>query len=105
MARPWKNNATLGYVAAFILLRRMLSDDTAAASPNDTQVVASGTAAPFIPAEAFQKTPEEEAREHPKGCGCAVPGRDGSGMPLLGVLPFTIVAAVSRRKRASRRTA
>lgn len=81
------------------------SDDTAAASPNDTQVVASGTAAPFIPAEAFQKTPEEEAREHPKGCGCAVPGRDGSGMPLLGVLPFTIVAAVSRRKRASRRTA
>jgi hypothetical protein len=31
VARPWKNNATLGYVAAFILLRRMLSDDTAAA--------------------------------------------------------------------------
>jgi len=81
------------------------SDETNSAVPNNTEVVASGTAAPFIPADAFQKTPEEEAKEHPQGCGCAVPGQESSRSPRFGVLPlsvaFTLAFALARRKRSS----
>jgi MYXO-CTERM domain-containing protein len=80
------------------------SDESNAAVPNNGEVVASGTAAPFIPADAFQKTPEEEAKEHPKGCGCAVPGRGGSGTPLLGGIPLALATAAARRRRRQSRS-
>jgi hypothetical protein len=77
------------------------SDETAAAVPNNTEVAASGSAAPFIPPEAFEKTPEEEAKEHPKGCGCTFAGQRGAGSVLLAALPLAL--AVARRRRASPR--
>src|SRR5580658_3730340 len=54
------------------------NDDTPAAATLSNDVTPTGSAAPFIPPEAFQKTPEEEAQDHPKGCGCSVPGTDGT---------------------------
>ncbi len=79
------------------------SDDTpAAAVPTNGDVAASGSAAPFIPPEAFQKTPEEEARDHPKGCGCAVPGLAETAGAGAASLPLVLgLAAVRRRRRRS----
>ncbi len=78
------------------------SDDNSSAAPANTDVTPTGSAAPFIPSEAYQKTPEEEQREHPKGCGCSVPG---AGFPSLAWLaaPLGIGLAVGVRRR--RRTA
>jgi hypothetical protein len=78
---------------------KQTNDDVPGSASQD--VVATGTAAPFIPPEAFQKTPEEEIRERPKGCGCDVPGTTPSLPPLvLSVFaPFALVAF--RRRRAS----
>jgi hypothetical protein len=75
------------------------SDESNAAVPNNGDVVASGTAAPFIPPEAFQKTPEEEAKEHPQGCGCSVPGLESAGPSLLAGIPLALAAVAARRKR------
>jgi hypothetical protein len=80
------------------------NDDSPAAATVSTDVVASGTAAPFIPPEAFQKTPEEEAKEHPKGCGCAIPGIDRTREAgLLAGLPVVLGLAAARRRRRARR--
>jgi hypothetical protein len=77
-------------------------DTPAAAVPTNGDVTASGEAAPFIPPEAFQKTPEEEARDHPKGCGCAVPGLEGTrAAGALGVPLLLGLAAARRRRRRS----
>jgi MYXO-CTERM domain-containing protein len=76
------------------------NDDTPAAANNGGDVVASGTAAPFIPADAFQKTPEEEVKGHPSGCGCSVPGMDATtGLALLAGLPMLAGLAAARRKK------
>lgn len=80
------------------------NDDTpAAAVPTNGDVTATGAAAPFIPPEAFQKTPEEEALEHPKGCGCSIPGLGGAaGVSGVGVPLLLGIAAARRRRRAQR---
>jgi hypothetical protein len=75
------------------------SDESNAAVPTNGDVVASGTPAPFISPEAFQKTPEEEPKEHPQGCGCAVPGLESTGTSLLGAIPLALAAAAARRRR------
>ena len=75
--------------------------DDAPVQSQDVQ--ASGTAAPFIPADAYNKTPEEELKERPKGCGCSIPSTSRAPLPLaLGASGLAIAAAVSRR-RARRR--
>ena len=51
-------------------------DSVTAAVPNNTEVVPAASAPPFLSEDAFKKQPEEELREHPKGCGCEVPGVD-----------------------------
>jgi MYXO-CTERM domain-containing protein len=51
------------------------NDDTPAASGGNGDVQASGTAQPFIPADAYNKTPEEDIKVRPKsGCGCEAVG-------------------------------
>ena len=78
---------------------------TADEAPVESQdVAASGTAAPFIPADAYNKQPEEEVKEHPKGCGCEVvgtksdTGSKGSwGFALLGLAS---VLALRHRRRS-----
>ncbi len=77
------------------------NDDVPSGASQD--VVATGTAAPFVPQSAFDKTPEEEVKERPKGCGCSVPGDASSkGGPLaaLGLAALAFVG-VGRRRRAS----
>jgi MYXO-CTERM domain-containing protein len=78
-------------------------DTTAAAVPTNGDVTASGEAAPFIPPEAFQKTPEEEAVK-PKGCGCAVPGLGATGTSAVG-LPLVLAGLVAVRRRRRQSTA
>jgi hypothetical protein len=46
--------------------------------PNNGDVVPAGSAPPFLSADAFKQQPEE-LHEHPKGCGCDVPGVDPAG--------------------------
>jgi hypothetical protein len=81
-------------------------DDTVAAVPQNTEVAPAGSAPPFIPPEAFQKQPEEIG-DHPKGCGCDVPGASGDNTPLtralgaLGVgLGLSLIAWRKRRTHA-----
>jgi len=64
------------------------------------EVTASGTAKPFIPPEGHQKTPEEEIKTRPKGCGCDVPAVGDAGV-LFWLVPLAgIGAAVLRRRRS-----
>jgi len=72
------------------------TNDTAPAQNQD--VAPSGTAAPFIPQEAYQKQPEEEVKQHPSGCGCETVGRGASSS--LGALALVgLGAALFVRKR------
>jgi hypothetical protein len=83
---------------------KVASNEETAAALNNTDVAATGSAAPFIPPEAFQKTPEEELQGHPKGCGCSVPGVDRTaGLALLLGAPAIVAVAASRRRRRSPR--
>lgn len=68
-------------------------DNTPAAANTMGEVTPTGTAQPFVPKEGLEKTPEEEIKTRPKGCGCSVPGGAGAGAllwlaPLAGVLVF-----------------
>ncbi len=64
-------------------------------------VAPSGSAAPFIPADAYNKTPEEEIKQKPGGCGCTVPGLPVSTNPLAIVGAVAALAFLAtRRKRA-----
>jgi hypothetical protein len=73
--------------------------DNPSAAPANTDVTPTGSAAPFIPPDAYQKTPEEQMADHPKGCGCSVPGL-GSGANLFFVaLPLGAGIVLLRRKR------
>jgi MYXO-CTERM domain-containing protein len=79
------------------------NEDTPAAAVNNGDVAPSGSAAPFISPDAFQKTPEEEIQTRPKGCGCSVPGIDRTtGVALLLGAPAIVGLAASRRRRRSR---
>jgi MYXO-CTERM domain-containing protein len=70
----------------------------------NTDVQASGTAAPFIPPDAYQKTPEEQGLDHPKGCGCSAPGAaKWPSFAWLGApLAAFAVARLRQRRRSSR---
>ena len=77
-------------------------DGPAAANNNMGEVTPSGIAQPFIPKEGYNKTPEEEIKERPKGCGCTVPGTSGPGS-LLWLAPLAgLGLALQRRARRLR---
>lgn len=79
-------------------------DDVEHAGVNTGDVTPTGTSKPFIPADAYKPTPEEQGiKEHPKGCGCAVPGMatPSGGALALGALGLGL--AVAGRRRARRR--
>jgi MYXO-CTERM domain-containing protein len=80
------------------------NDDVEHAGVNTGDVTPTGTSQPFIPADAYNKTPEEQGlKEHPKGCGCSVPGMaTGSGVGLtLAALGLAFAAGLRRRSRAA----
>jgi len=76
-------------------------DDVEHAGVNTGDVTPTGTSQPFIPADAYNKTPEESGiKEHPKGCGCSVPGMTSTGAPLaLGAFGLGLAIAARRRRR------
>jgi len=80
------------------------NDDTPASNNGNGDVQASGTAQPFIPADAYNKTPEENMQVKPKsGCGCSVPGMsDGTGLVALLPLSALALAVIRRRQRATK---
>jgi hypothetical protein len=63
------------------------------------EVAPSGSAPPFIPNEAYQKTPEEELKEHPKGCGCDASGMNAARMGLWMIAPALVLFGLLRRKK------
>ena len=76
------------------------ANDVEHAAPTSGDVTPTGTAAPFIPAEAYKPTAEEQGiKEHPKGCGCSVPGPAGGPGFLLGSLSLLVVALAVLRSR------
>jgi hypothetical protein len=76
-------------------------DDTSAGASNE--VAATGTAAPFIPPDAFNKTPEEEVKTRPAGCGCSVPGLGTNGSLLFFGAPLGAVLLCLGRGRSRAR--
>lgn len=74
----------------------------AANNPGMGDVEATGTAQPFIPKEGYEKTPEEEIKTRPKGCGCSVPGMGGAGALLWAAPLAGLGLAFARRRRAGR---
>lgn len=70
------------------------------ANVQTNEVTPVGSASPFIAKDAFQKTPEEEIKEKPGGCGCVVTGFD----PIEGVSlvpPALGLLFLLRRRRAA----
>ena len=79
-------------------------DETVAAAPLNGEVTPAGTPPPFLSPDAFQKQPEE-IHDHPKGCGCDVPGGDsasGASRALLVVCAGLALSAAAWRKRRTR---
>jgi hypothetical protein len=81
-------------------------EEAVAAATMSTEVAAAGSAPPFLPPEAFQKQPEEIG-DHPKGCGCDVPGGGGGGAldtrALAAVLTGLGLSLIVWRKRRTQR--
>lgn len=77
------------------------ADEPVAAANQGGEVQASGTAKPFIPKEAYEKTPEEEIKSRPKGCGCDVPG-ETQPSALLPLAAIGLGLLVHRRRRNDR---
>lgn len=75
------------------------NDDPAPSNNNMGEVTPTGTAKPFIPKEGYDKTPEEEIKTRPKGCGCTVPG-EGSVASFAWLLPLLGASLVFLRRRA-----
>ena len=80
-------------------------DNSVSAVPNNGDVAPAGSAPPFLSDQAFQKQPEEMA-QHPKGCGCDVPGLDpagtAQGVSALVGLGAGLGLLARRKRRASR---
>jgi MYXO-CTERM domain-containing protein len=77
-------------------------DDTSSAGPGNGEVAATGSAAPFIPNDAYQPTDEEKIKEKPGGCGCSTPGLSRRASALVGFAALAMAAALlSRRRRRS----
>ena len=73
-------------------------DDSSFAEPTTGDVTPAGSAAPFIPQSAYTPTDEEQGKDHPKGCGCSLPGRSTeSGIAL--VFSLGMIALVFARRR------
>jgi MYXO-CTERM domain-containing protein len=74
------------------------NDDTPAANNTMGEVTPTGTAQPFIAKEGLEKSPEEEIKTRPSGCGCTLPGGVDAG-GLLWLAPVAGLGALARRRR------
>jgi hypothetical protein len=75
-------------------------DNSDSTSTQSSEVAPSGSAAPFISPDAYNKTPEEEVKTRPAGC-CGVAGARGNDYGTGAGAMFALGAAVlaARRKR------
>ncbi len=76
------------------------NDDTPVASQD---VTAAGSTAPFIAPDAYNKTDEEQVKQHPSGCGCSVPGMPMES-PLFFVGSLSGLMLLARRFKRSAST-
>jgi MYXO-CTERM domain-containing protein len=83
---------------------KVAQNDDAPASNTMGEVTPTGTAQPFIAKEGLEKSPEEEIKTRPKGCGCSLPGGVDPG-GLLWLAPLAGLGALVRRRRTARSTA
>jgi hypothetical protein len=78
--------------------------DTDETPVQSSEVAPTGSASPFIPSDAYNKTPEEEIKTRPSGCGCVVAGASGTESAALGLGGLALgLVAIGARRRASRR--
>ena len=76
-------------------------NDVEQAAPQGGEVTPTGTATPFIPADAYQPTPEEQGiKDHPKGCGCSVPGLSNASTIAMVIGSIALVLLTFLRRRA-----
>lgn len=71
------------------------------ANVQTTEVSPTGSAAPFIPASAYQPTEEEKVKEKPGGCGCDVPGVSPRSLAGLALPALALVLFARRRRRGA----
>jgi MYXO-CTERM domain-containing protein len=76
------------------------TDDSVASANNGGDVTAVGTAAPFIPQDAYNRTEEEELKTRPKGCGCDVPSQQPWSASAALVLAGLGALMLRRRRTA-----
>lgn len=82
------------------------NDEPVGMNPNGpAEVTPTGTATGFVPPEGMHETEEEKIKTRPKGCGCDVPGRGGSGTALFLLVPVIGIGFLAARRRAARRAA
>ncbi len=71
-------------------------------APGSGDVVASGTAEPFVPKEGLAHTPEEDIKlQKNSGCGCSTPGAGSPRDALLFAAPLAALAFAARRRRSA----
>jgi MYXO-CTERM domain-containing protein len=74
------------------------ADDSQFAAPTNGDVAPAGSTNAFIPQDAYNATPEEQGKDHPKGCGCELVGnKSQSGIALF--LSLGMIGLVFARRR------
>jgi len=67
-----------------------------------TQDVApTGSAAPFIPSDAYNATEEEKIKDKPGGCGCDVPGLSQTSGAALALPALALLLLIRRRRNGA----
>ncbi len=82
--------------------KEVASNNSESAIPNNAEIKPIGSAAPFIPDDAYKPLDENgnPIKDHPKGCGCSVPMTDSTSLQWL-ALPALAGLVVIRRRRKS----
>ncbi len=75
-------------------------NDVEANTGGMNEVTPTGSAAPFIPASAYNATDEEKIKDKPGGCGCDVPGLSRTSIAGLAI-PALALLLLARRRRGS----
>jgi hypothetical protein len=79
---------------------QVAKNDVEANTGGMNEVTPTGSAAPFIPASAYNATEEEKIKDKPGGCGCDVPGLSRGEMTGLAI-PALALLLLLRRRRGS----
>jgi hypothetical protein len=79
-------------------------NDQAFAAPTSTDVEAVGTGDPMIPQSAYNANNDDLLnKDHPKGCGCSVPGVKSGAIAVVTIPLLGLVGGVVVRRRGKKR--